>query len=1346
MTDKQGWVVGIGASAGGLSALEILFDLMPVDSGAAFVIIQHLDPNHESLTAEILARHTLMPTVKALQGMPILPNHVYTIPPNTYLTIKDGVFDLGEAQPRHGLRLPIDAFFASLGEQKKELAIGIILSGTGSDGAVGLKSIKENGGLVLCQSPENAEFDGMPQAAIATQLVDAVCLVNKLPEQLVNFFLHAYVEKPDAITAVAAATKEDVDYRAVLALLHTRHNCDFRNYKHGTVSRRIARRVSLIQMGSMAAYLTYLRENPDELQKLYGDLLINVTAFFRDPDAFSALDELVVQELVKRKGEEEPIRIWIPGCASGEEAYSIAILFKEALNAAGKHCPLQVFATDLDEEAVSVARGARYPERIEAEVPPHLLEKYFEKTDEVYEVKAALRECMTFAKQNVVTDPPFSRLDLISCRNLLIYLSTDVQRDVLGYFHFALNDQGSLFLGHSETVGQQEIVFKPIKKSLRIYRRLPGASHVYPKFPIESSRKRRPEMDALIPARPLDQNRLRDLVNQQLLTKYGPASILVNASNQVLFFSGQTSLYLAQPSGTPAKDALTLIQKELRPGLRATMDRARTDANLIVSETVRAPRGESYVNVCITAHRLVVTGQQDSLLLVTFVERAPPTLVSKKPGTADNAIPSLEDELIQTRRELQNGINGLEAANEELQSANEEIMSVNEELQSTNEEMETSKEELQSMNEELATVNNQLKDKAEQLSILNDDLTNFVSSTGIATLFLDGDSRILRFTPTTKRLFNLVATDVGRYIGDVRPKFDDQSLASDIAHVQETLKTQERVIASQDDTKYLRRIIPYMTGENRVGGVVVTFIDVTERVIDERKLRESESRFRDYANASANRFWATDKEDRLKWVNTGSAQDPAGEGENGLGKTRWQLAGSDVDLDPIWRDHMVTLLAHKPFRDFEYPVSAGNDVVSWWRESGVPVFNDAGGFQGYRGTSNDITGYILLEEKLRRAQRMESIGHLSGGIAHDFNNLLAILLGNIELIEETEAPSEGMRESLDAIKTAVRRGASLTNRLLAFGRVQTLLSLPTNLGTLIFGMEGLMRRALGETVTLSVIHHDPEMIVEVDPNQYENALLNLVINSGAAMPSGGTLTIETSNVHIDQEIKDTNPEAVIGDFVCTSIMDDGVGMSPQVLAEACEPFFTTKAVGEGSGLGLSMVHGFLIQSGGFMTIDSAIDAGTTIKLFLPVSFEAVAKDTKIDPAPHEFARQYRILLVEDNAPVRKLTARLLQSMGLHVDSAADGPTALNHFNAGEKFDLLLTDVVLPQGMSGWAIASQLRDLQPDIGVIICTGYGFESSEKSKLTDIVLLKKPYEKNELATAIHELLDQDVAALDK
>ncbi len=828
-------IIGIGASAGSLEALKSLLGTMRADSGAAFVLIQHLDPKHESLIAEILGRSTTMPVIEASDGMTAEANHVYVIPPNAYLTLSGNIFHLSEAVLLHGIRMPIDTFLWSLAKEKAEKAIALIISGTGSDGTLGVRAVKGNGGLVMAQSPDSAQYDGMPRSAIATGLVDYVGPVESMPEVLIEYLRHPYMQQANGSAPVLGEAEEESQLRDILTLLRNRKGFDFRVYKQGTIGRRVARRMGLHRIETMAGYLDYLRENPDEATQLVKDLLIGVTTFFRDPDAFDALNAEVITKIVARKNADEPVRVWVPGCSSGEEAYSIAMLLTEQLETADKHCPLQVFATDIDEEALTVGRTGVYPENIAATLPAGRLRRFFKKENSVYRVTKPLRDSVTFAEQNLISDPPFSKLDLISCRNLLIYLDADVQRKVIALFHFALREGGFLFLGHSETVGQQEDLFAPVVKKWRILKHISVARHLPVEFPVGRARPRPIRVGDQKTAMLTDQVRMGEVTERHLLADYAPAAVLVNEKHQALYFYGPTGRYLDQPTGAPTQDLLSLVRPALRTKLRAALRGMADNPEPVTIADAHVNRDKLLIPVQVTIKPVTLPGTSERLRLTIFEDRPEPSRVQEAqspattPETEKSLITQLEYELKSTREELQTNIEEQESANEELQAANEEVMSVNEELQSTNEELETSKEELQSMNEELTTVNSQLKDKVDELSATNDDLANLLNNTNIAILFLDTEMRIRRFTPQTKKLLNLIASDEGRPLADIRQKFSDGDLLADARNVLEDLKPVEREVSTDDDAYYLRRVLPYRTGDNRIGGVVITFIDITTR-------------------------------------------------------------------------------------------------------------------------------------------------------------------------------------------------------------------------------------------------------------------------------------------------------------------------------------------------------------------------------------------------------------------------------------------------------------------------------------------------------------------------------------
>ncbi len=852
-------IVGIGASAGGLDAFKKFFNAMPANSGMAFVLIQHLDPTHESLTADLLAHHTTMKVVQVTEKMPVEANHVYVIPPNKYLTISANVLHFSEPVLSRGMRMPIDYFFRSLAEDQHEKAICIILSGT--DGTLGLKAIKGHEGMVITQPPELALYDGMPRSTIATGLADYILPVEKMPDALIKYVRHFYlngVVKPEILVK-----KAPDDLQSILAILHTHTKHDLRCYKKGTLVRRISRRMSLNHIEEMADYVSYLRDHPPETTNLLKDLLISVTGFFRETEAFEVLAKQVLAVLVREKSQEDPIRIWVPACASGEEPYSIAILLAEQLLAAQRVNPLQIFATDIDKEALAVARTGVYPENIAADVSPERLRRFFTKKAQSFKVNKQIRESVVFATQNLISDPPFSNLDLISCRNLLIYLEPVIQKKLITLFHFALNENGYLFLSSSETIGLQDELFEPVSKRWRLYRRIGPTRHYEIHFPILSSRDKSEEAQRPIPALLMDPIRLGELTQKLLLRDYAPAAVIINRKYQILYYYGPTDNYLQQPAGAPTEDLIARARQGLTAKLRTAVSKAIQDAEPVSVRGVRVQRNGTYhrANLKVTPVKSSKTAEE--LFLVCF-EEADETLAKVENGTEVTGtdallVQQLEYELKSTRQELQNTIEEQESSNKELKAANEEVMSVNEELQSTNEELETSKEELQSLNEELTTVNNQLQEKVDALETANNDLDNLLSGTEIATIFLDDKLYIKRFNPATTQLFNLISTDLGRPLSDISNTLNDEDLLQDAKRVLKSLVPHGKEVRTNHHC-YIRRIIPYRTGENRIEGVVITFVDITERKRAEQALVQSKQEA-DMANRHKSRFLAVASHD-----------------------------------------------------------------------------------------------------------------------------------------------------------------------------------------------------------------------------------------------------------------------------------------------------------------------------------------------------------------------------------------------------------------------------------------------------------------------------------------------------
>lgn len=820
-------VAGIGASAGGLEAVCDFFEATPADSNIAFVVIQHLYPTQKSLAAEIIGKHTTIRTVAAEDGMRLEPNCIYTIPSNCYPSIANGKLKLEPTPQKKGPRLPIDHFFASLGKDQQERAIGIILSGSGTDGSLGLKSIEANGGIVIAQLPASAQFDSMPRSAIATGLVNFVRPVAEIPEVLVRYARHEYVAKP---LVEQEDEQEPTGMDRILNIIHSRRGYNFNGYKRNTLMRRVRRRMGLAAIHSLPEYATLLAADPTEIDALFKDLLIGVTEFFRDPEAWQELKQEVIAGLVEGKKSGETIRVWVPGCSTGEEAYTVAILILEQLRETGKRCPLLVFATDTNEDSLQHGRTGTYPSGLATHVPAEYIQRYFVESSDNhhYQIAKLLRDVVIFGAQNIMSDPPFSRVDMICCRNMLIYLEAEIQKKILSLFHFALLPSGYLFLGSAETIGKFTNVFTPLSKKWRIYRHIGGYTPADVQLPVHSTRKPVIPLEithSIEPAKALLRpSQLARLSQQMILDYFSPASVLTNPDLEILYFAGPTENYLQMPRGTPTNDLLAQARDGLRSRLRTALRQAISSGLPVLVEDARVKRRNTYHPVRFSVLPAANNSNEPPLFMVVFEDIAAPEV---KSGDS-TLVRQLEEELRATKDDLQNSIERLETSNEELKVSNEEIVSINEELQSINEELESSKEELQSLNEELVTVNQQLQAKVLELESSNADMRNLLESCEIATICLDREHHIRWFTPSMKGIGNIIAGDIGRPISDFSTAGLGSNLIDDAESVLKTLTLKQRELLSQDNHWYLRRIVPYRTDNDHINGVVVTFTDISE--------------------------------------------------------------------------------------------------------------------------------------------------------------------------------------------------------------------------------------------------------------------------------------------------------------------------------------------------------------------------------------------------------------------------------------------------------------------------------------------------------------------------------------
>jgi two-component system CheB/CheR fusion protein len=821
-------IVAIGASAGGLDACRKVLDALPAENGMAFIIVQHLAPSHGSMMVDLLASNTAMPVLQATDGMAIERERVYVIPPGVYLSVDDkGALRLSRPQERHGMRLPFDFLLNSLAHECGARTVCVVLSGTGADGSLGLKSVKAKGGLVIAQDVGEADYDGMPQSAIATGDVDLVLPAAKIAEALVSHEQGAIFTPPPK--NVRSQDSVQALLPKIIDLLRTKTVHDFTHYKHGTLERRVERRMAMAATKTADAYLDLLVRDAGERDQLSRDLLINVTGFFRDAPVFEFLEKAVIPDLVRDHSLERPLRVWVAGCSSGEETYSLAMLFREQIGVSKRDVKLQVFASDIDPDAVSIARDGLYPQSIEADVSPSRLAAFFIREDHSYRVSPDLRASVVFTVQDVLADPPFARLDFVSCRNLLIYLRPEAQAKVAAVFHFALREGGLLLLGNAEAVNPADGRFAVVSKSERLYRRVGGSRPGSLGLSLGAGEGTRMRVLSGSTQTPSRQAELAELCRRLVLETYGPAAVLVNRKLECLHFQGPVDRYLKVAPGRPAHDLIAMAREGVRSKLKSAVQRALRD-----NARVAAPGGPIKGEADASSFQIVVEpapGKRDDLLLVCFVE-APAAEAVVSGGVPPADVPrvvELERELEATKAELQSAIRNLETSSEEQMAINDEALSVNEEYQSTNEELLASKEELQSLNEELNALNSQLQETLDRQRTTADDLQNVLYSTDVATIFLDTRFNIRFFTPATKALFNVIPSDVGRPLTDLKSLAADDALLDDARKVLKSQTPVEREVEGQSGYWFIRRILPYRTSDEKTEGVVITFEDVTER-------------------------------------------------------------------------------------------------------------------------------------------------------------------------------------------------------------------------------------------------------------------------------------------------------------------------------------------------------------------------------------------------------------------------------------------------------------------------------------------------------------------------------------
>ncbi|MCW7539007.1 PAS domain S-box protein [Aquabacterium sp. A7-Y] len=1352
-------VVGIGASAGGLSALLRFFQHLPADNGMAFVVILHLSPQHPSDVDTLLQGVTKMPVVQVKGSTSIEAGHVYVISPTKHLSMNDGYLSVEEQHRPHGRHVAVDLFFRSLALVHRDRAFAIVLSGTGSDGAGGIARIKEQGGVTLAQLPEDAEFDGMPRAAIATGAVDWVLPVVEMPQKLIEIWGNArriqLPEVKDEENAVpqthtqlsASAQKEsDEALRDIMLTMRTRTGHDFRHYKRATVLRRLERRLQVNALPHLPAYRAFLNKQPEEAPALLKDLLIGVTNFFRDREAFEALEREVLPSLFDRTLGHDMVRAWVPGCASGEEAYSIAMLLHEHAALHSSPREVQIFATDIDEQAIAIARSGAYPESIVTDVPPTRLRHFFQKEAHQYRIRKEVREKVLFAAHNILRAPPFSRLDLISCRNLLIYLDREIHPQILEMFHFALRPGGYLFLGSSESADAASQLFSVVDKKNRIYRAnaVPHAARYTTSVPARTFET------PPLPGRETGVERRKVTyaeIHQRLAEQYAPPSVLMDADSNIVHLSEQAGRFLRYAAGTPSHHLLTLVRPELRLELRTALYQALQTGKSVEARRVRLGdenQRTRYVNMVVRPVQEPSAGGQ--LVMVVFAE-AEDSLANDAAAPdaqgRDPLIMQLEEELKRTKEQLQNTIEQSESSTEELKASNEELQAINEELRSTTEELETSKEELQSINEELITVNHELKTKVEETGKINDDLQNLIASTDIATVFIDRGMAIKRYTPRATQIFSIIPSDVGRSLLDIRHRLDYETLADDATEAFQSLRQIEREVSSSDGKWYLARLLPYRTTEDRIDGAVLTFIDITTRRQAEESMRLVAESTKDYA------IITMDLEGRITTWNKGAERIFGYPDSEVVGKSLSFLFGQDDDAPPEGLQGELRRAREQGRAEDDRWHLRMDGMRIFCSGIVTPLYRD-GELQGYAKIARDLTGSKNLEGErealLRRETSGRAVAQMSSDLkdeflavlSHELKNPLNLIQMNAELLTRLPGAREvpAVVQAAETIHRTVLSQAQIIDDLLDLSRLNTgkLTLRRTQVDFLAIVQriaEAVAADALAKQLDIQLELPEQPLLLHADPVRLEQITWNLVSNAVKFTPSGGQVVLRLGLVEGEARLE---------------VVDNGRGIEPEFLPKVFDMFQQAESRSirheGGLGIGLALVKQLVGLHGGRVEARSlGTGHGTTFVVCLPTGPDEHCAKPQGGPGQQGGLEGVRVLLVDDERQTAETLRRLLGMEGIDVKMASSAPEALALCEK-ESFDVIVSDIAMP-GMDGYQLVERLVAMprHAQTRKIAVSGFGRPSDVQRALATgfHAHLSKPVTLEQLLRSLHQVLQE-------
>lgn len=1346
-------IVAIGASAGGLEALRQLFSRLPVDTGMAFVVIQHLDPGRPSMLSNVLAADIQMPVVEVAAGMRAEPNCVYVIPPDADLSIHQGLLELVPRQQTRKLHLPIDSFFRALAEDSSDQAIGVVLSGSASDGTEGLRAIKAAGGITFAQEPDSAQFRSMPESAIAAGVVDFRLGPEDIASEIARLSRHAYLAPlPAEVSAEARSLDDEGNLASVLAAVRQHAQLDFRGYKRPTLMRRVARRIALRRLKSLEEYAESLRNDPGESKALAQDILIHVTSFFREAAAFETLKRHVFPELLNQKNEDATFRVWVPGCSTGEEAYSLAICLAEFLAEQQRTLTVQIFGSDLSERAIETARTGLYAESAMDGVSPQRLAQFFERTEGLYRIGKQVRDLCVFVRHDLTRDPPFAKLDLISCRNVLIYFDAELQRRVLPLMHHCLNQPGYLFLGSSESIREFRDIFVPIDKEQRIFRKTGESPRIA--YPLALGREAESRIAVFQPTQrsqpARDAQRQADHV---LLARYAPPGVIVNERLEVIQFRGRTGDFLESPPGQPQTNILKLAREGLVGHLREALETAKAQSITVRRQDVRITEDAHARAINFEVVPLAgAASTAEHYFLVVFKEiasgesaeggPAPASQVGMQratQGQPDEEVARLRTELSATRDSLRAITDEHQDTAEELGAANEELIAANEELQSTNEELQSAKEELQSTNEELTTLNDELNDRNQQLDLVANDLVNVLESVQIPVIMVDQALRIRRFTPTAREISSLLVGDVGRSIDDVKLKVKVDDLVGKIRTTIESVTPKEYEVQGLDGRWFRLHIRPYRTTDSRLDGAVLSFLDVD---VLKRALQETE-RARDYANSIVETvpmsLVVIDGSLHIVSANAPFFRSFAAQENPNERPGLFEIGAGALDVPALREATERSLATHSSFHDIEvqctFPVNGRRDLVI----AGRPIGN-ADSNPMILLVMEDVTERHQLEASEKQArieaeQANRAKDLFLATLSHELRTPLNTFLLSAQLLKNTVTGDPRIQRASAAIERAVGNQARLIDDLLDISRIvsgKLLLDLQAVDLTSVLqsAIDVAQPSAEAKGIALDLNIDASLCCIHGDPTRLQQVIANLLNNSIKFTPKGGKITVR---------LEATNEKAQL------KVTDTGLGLRAEIIPHLFDRFVQaessmTRAYG-GLGLGLAIVRHIVNVHGGEVRAESPGEGqGSTFTVTLPLA----ANDRPATPVARRTTSRsiigVRVLLVEDDDDTREACASMLKEHGAEVRAA---PSVANGLSELENFvpQVILCDIAMP-GEDGYAFIRKLRggnQWRREIPVAALTALASEEDRRRALDSgfQMHLAKPIDADRLATAVATLV---------